>query len=170
MKRTMTYLAAGVLLLLVVAAVLLVTPAGEGPLDRLFTVGDLEPFDFAESGLTDEPNQFLLCPPDFCGAAPHAESPAFPVPVEALGQAWRELAAAQPRVTLLVESADGLQLDYLQRSARVRFPDIITVRFIALSPSQSTLAIYSRSLYGKSDFGVNRRRIESWLELLRAKM
>ncbi len=87
--------------------------------------------------------------------------------MEALGQAWRELAAAQPRVTLLVESADRLQLDYLQRSVHFRFPDIITVRFIALSPAESSIAIYSRSLYGKSDFGVNRKRIENWLELLR---
>lgn len=162
----MTYLAVGALLFAVAAAVLLFTPAGQGPLDRLFAVGDLESFDFAKSVLSDEPNQFLLCPPDFCGATPHAESPAFPVPVETLSQAWRALAAAQPRVTLLAESPDGLQLDYLQRSARVRFPDIITVRFIARSPAQSTLAIYSRSLYGKSDFGVNRERIESWLKLL----
>ena len=170
MKKTMVYLAAGALLLFAVAAVLLFTPAGKGPLERLFAVGDLAPFDFAKPDLPDEPNRFLLCPPDFCGATPQAESPAFAVPVETLGEAWRDLAAAQPRVTLLAESEDGLRLDYVQRSARFRFPDIITVRFIALSPAESTLAVYSRSLYGRSDFGVNRERIESWLELLRARL
>ncbi len=61
----------------------------------------------------------------------------------------------------------GQQFDYVQRSARFRFPDIITVRFISVSSSQSTLAIYSRSIYGKSDFGVNRERIDAWLKTLR---
>ncbi len=166
MKRTMTYLAAGAALILVVAAVLLFTPAGEGPLDRLFAVGDLEPFDFANPDLADEPNQFLMCPPDFCGANPHAQSPVLPISVEALSQRWRDLAAGQPRVTLLAEGEDGMQLDYVQRSARLRFPDIISVRFISLAPAESTLAIYSRSIYGKSDFGVNRERVTRWLGLL----
>jgi uncharacterized protein (DUF1499 family) len=67
----------------------------------------------------------------------------------------------------LAEDEEGQQFDYLQRSARFRFPDIVTVRFIAVSPAQSTLAIYSRSLYGKSDFGVNRERIDAWLKMLR---
>ena len=72
--------------------------------------------------------------------------------------------SAQPRVEVLAENDQ--QIDYVQRSARFRFPDIITVRFISVAPSQSTLAIYSRSVYGKSDFGVNRERIESWLSAL----
>ena len=97
MKRTMGYLAVGVLLLVVVAAVLLFTPAGERPLERLFAVGDLAPFDFAASDLADEPNQFLMCPPGLCRAAPHAESPLFEVPVEALSQHWQDVAAAAGR-------------------------------------------------------------------------
>ena len=67
----------------------------------------------------------------------------------------------------MAEHEDGRQIDYVQRSARFRFPDIITVRFISASPSQSTLAIYSRSIYGGRDFGVNRERINAWLTLLR---
>ena len=67
----------------------------------------------------------------------------------------------------LAEDKEGQQSDYVQRSARFRFPDIITVRFISVSSSQSMLAIYSRSVYGKSDFGVNRERIDAWLKTLR---
>ncbi len=83
-----------------------------------------------------------------------------------LRERWREVLAAQPRVELVAEDEEGLQFDYVQRSARFRFPDIITVRFISVSSSQSTLAIYSRSIYGKSDLGVNRERIEAWLKIL----
>jgi uncharacterized protein (DUF1499 family) len=91
----------------------------------------------------------------------------FDVSVDQLRERWREIVAAQPRMELLAEDENGQQFDYVQRSAWFRFPDIITVRFISVSPSQSTLAIYSRSVYGKSDFGANRKRIEAWLKNLR---
>ena len=53
---------------------------------------------------------------------------------------------------------------YVQRSATMSFPDTINVRFIALSDSTSTLAIYSRSQLGHSDIGVNLARIRLWTE------
>ncbi len=149
----------GVLVVTVVAAVFLFTPLGERPLSAFFSVGDFEAVDFEDLKLTDKPNQFLMCPPHICSG--HADSPVFDVSADELRERWREVISAQPRVELLAE--DGQQFDYVQRSARLRFPDIITVRFISLLPSQSTLAIYSRSVYGKSDFGVNRKRIEAWL-------
>ena len=154
---TMKILLIGVLVLIVVSTVLLFTPLGERPLSNLLSVGDFETVDFED--FTDKPNQFLMCPPHICSG--HADSPVFDVSADELRERWREVISAQPRVELLAE--DGQQFDYVQRSARLRFPDIITVRFISLSPSQSTLAIYSRSVYGKSDFGVNRKRIEAWL-------
>jgi uncharacterized protein (DUF1499 family) len=145
---------------------LLLTPLGERPLAALLPVGDVEAVDFAALALTDMPNQYLLCPPKLCAAVPHSQSPVFQVPVEPLSAGWRQMLGALPRVTLLAEYEDGRQLDYVQRSARFRFPDLITVRFLAVAPGQSTLAIYSRSIYGRSDFGVNRARVEAWLGLL----
>ncbi len=171
MKAILRYLSIGVLFIVVVAAVLLFTPFGERPLTALFAVGDVESVDFADLKLTDNPNQFLVCPPGFCGTDPHADSPVFDVSVEQLRERWRDVVAVQPRVELLAEDEEGLQFDYVQRSARFRFPDIITVRFISVatyhSESQSTLAIYSRSIHGKSDLGVNRERIDAWLKILR---
>jgi uncharacterized protein (DUF1499 family) len=142
---------------------LLLTPLGERPLAALLPVGDVAAVDFTTLTLTDKPNQYLICPPELCAAAPHGQSPVFQVPVEHLSAAWRQMLAALPGVTLLAEDQDGRQLDYVQRSARFRFPDIITVRFMAAAPGQSTLAIYSRAVYGRSDFGVNRARVEAWL-------
>ncbi len=165
MKKILGYLFIAVWVVTVVAAVLLFTPLGERPLTALFTVGDVETVDFADLKLTDKPNQFLICPPRLCNTDPHADSLVFDVSVDQLRERWREVVAIQSRVELLAE--DGQQFDYVQRSARFRFPDIITVRFISVPPSKSTLAIYSRSVYGKSDFGVNRKRIEAWLKSLR---
>jgi len=167
MNITLQYLSISVLLVAVVAAVLLFTPFGERPLTALFAVGDVESVDLATFSLADKPNQFLMCPPGLCGADSHDDSPAFDVPVEELRERWHGVVAVQPRVELLAKDEDGQQFDYVQRSARFRFPDIITVRFISVLSSQSTLAIYSRSIYGKGDFGVNRERVNAWLEALR---
>jgi uncharacterized protein (DUF1499 family) len=167
MRRFFRYPAIFVSVIVVAGAALLMTTLGERPLSLLFPVGDVGMVDFAELKLTDKPNQFLMCPVDFCGADPNAVSPVFEVTAERLRARWREVLADQPRIETLSEYADGSQVDYVQRSARFRFPDIITVRVIAVSASQSTLAIYSRSIYGQDDFGVNRERVEAWLALLR---
>ncbi len=170
MKAKLRYLLIGVLTAVVAAAVLLFTPLGKGPLSTLFPVGVVERVDFAAFKLPDKTNQFLMCPIGFCAANPHTESPVFDVPAAQLRARWREFAASQPRTELLAEDADAPQADYVQRSARFRFPDIITVRFIPISTSRSTLAIYSRSIYGRSDFGVNRKRIDAWLRTFRAAL
>ena len=167
MKTLLRCLLIVTLAVVIVGVVLLFSPIGERPLTALFPVDDVETVDFAELKLPEEPNRFLVCPPGFCGAKPHADSPVFDVSVDRLRARWSEVVAAQPRLELLVEHGDGWQFNYIQRSARFRFPDIITVRFISTSPSQSTLAIYSRSIYGGRDFSVNRERIEAWLAFLR---
>ena len=167
MKPFLGYLLIGLLLVVAIAAVLLFNPLGKRPLETLFPVGELKHTDFGSLKLTDKPNQFLMCPPRYCGAEPHAKSVEFGVSVDLLRQRWQDLIAAEPRVELLAEQ-DNLQFNYVQRSARFRFPDIVTVRFIPLSPSRSTLAVYSRSVYGRGDFGVNQKRIEEWLRKFRA--
>ena len=167
MKPYLGYLLIGFLVVVAIAAVLLFTPLGKQPLHVLFPVGDLKHIDFRSLKLTDKPIQFLMFPPRFCGAEPHAKSIEFGVSVDLLRQRWQDLIAAEPRVELLAEQ-DNLQFNYVQRSARFRFPDIVTVRFIPLSPSRSTLAVYSRSVYGRGDFGVNQKRIEEWLRKFRA--
>ena len=143
------------------------TAAKGRPTGALFAVGGVAPVDFAALKLDDRPNQFPMCPPGLCGAGVHAESPIFEVPVDRLRARWEAVAAAQPRVTLLAGDTHGRQFDYVQRSARFRFPDIVTVRFIAVSPSRSSLAVHSRAIYGRRDFGVNRAGIEAWLADLR---
>ncbi len=167
MKRFLGYLLIGLLLVVAIAAVLLFTPLGKRPLETLFPVGELKHTDFGSLKLTDKPNQFLMCPPRYCGSEPHAKSVEFGVSLNQLRERWKKIIAAEPRVELLAEQ-DNLQFDYVQRSARFRFPDIVTVRFIALSPSRSTLAVYSRSVYGRGDLGVNQKRIEEWLRKFRA--
>ena len=53
----------------------------------------------------------------------------------------------------------------MQRSRFIGFPDYVTVKAVALERG-AALIVYSRSRYGRSDFGVNRTRVEAWLAAL----
>jgi len=165
MKSVFGYLLVACLITGVIGAVLLFTPLGKQPLEALLPVGALKSIDFKTLQLSSRPNEYLVCPVGYCSAQPHAESEVYKVSIDELRKRLQQEISNQPRVELLA-SQNGLQFDYVQRSARFRFPDIITIRLISISPSRSTLAVYSRSIYGYSDFGVNRKRVESWLRKL----
>jgi len=66
-------------------------------------------------------------------------------------------------VTQVASDESGFNARYVQRTKIMRFPDTVNVRFIDLGDGRSTIALYSRSQLGESDFGVNRARIERWL-------
>lgn len=125
--------------------------------------------DFADLARTGRPNDYLVCPPGVCRSVPDEVSPILHAPVSRLREEWNTLIAEQPRTSLLSESSTG-QLDVVQRSGFVGFPDIITVRFYSLGNDRSTLALYSRSQYGHWDLGVNRRRVQTWLRELKQRL
>lgn len=123
--------------------------------------------DFSALVLHEKPNQYLVCNEDLCPkAAAHREAPVYDVPAAALREAWAKVVAQQPRVTHLESDDAQLADEYVQRSAIMRYPDFVSVRFVPLDSEKSTLAIYSRSKYGYSDLGVNKKRIDSWLDQL----
>lgn len=122
------------------------------------------PLDFRRLTLRRSPNQYLVLPPDFDGAAAaHAESPVFESSAEVLRARWKAMADRQPRVSLIREDAAAGQIECVERSRILRFPDTITAAFISLGEDRSTVAIYSRARYGYRDFGVNKERITRWL-------
>jgi len=120
--------------------------------------------DFATLQLGPKPNQYLVCPPGFCQSEPHREAPTYAVSAERLEQAWFEMIERQPRVTRL-GSTESAQYDFEATTALMGYPDTVTVRFIESDEGSSMLAIYSRSHYGHSDLGANKKRIDSWLEM-----
>jgi uncharacterized protein (DUF1499 family) len=112
------------------------------------------------------PNQRLVAPRDYCAfATPHAVAPTYDVRAEVLAKAFDAVAMAQPRTVRKDRSGDRRRAEYEQRTL-LGFPDAVTVEFIALDGRRSTLALYSRSLYGLGDWGVNRRRVDRWLAAL----
>jgi uncharacterized protein (DUF1499 family) len=103
---------------------------------------------------------FLACPPGYCGGA-DIESPIFTMPWDQLREYWKEI--AEISAIPVVSEFEHRRAVYIQHSPIFRFPDIVTVEFVALGPERSSLAVYSRSRYGGYDFAANRKRVERWL-------
>jgi uncharacterized protein (DUF1499 family) len=139
-------------------------------LESMLDVGDVPVIDFATLQRGPDPNQYLLCPKGMCTTQTDGEAPVFDVPIEQLQVAWDEMLVEQPRLQVLRREVTNVQIDYVQRTRLLRFPDLITVRFVPIDDAHSTLAIYSRSVWGKGDMGVNRIRVEEWLARLKARL
>lgn len=89
------------------------------------------------------------------------------------GYVWREDVGAQgparlarldavirsdPATALLTGSVQDGQLTYVSRSKVMGFPDYTTVTL-----ADGVLEVYGRLRFGKSDMGVNAKRIKGWL-------
>lgn len=72
------------------------------------------------------------------------------------------VARATPRTERLAGSVEEGMITYITRSRVIGFPDYTTV-----SQEGETLRAHGRLRFGRSDFGVNRARVEGWLEALK---
>ena len=127
---------------------------------------DLGPIDFATLTRRESPNDSLACLPETCPQArADVSPPLFTVSAARLAEKLRTALRNEPRVTELAPVND-LHLRFLQRSALMRYPDLVDVLIVPRSSGAATLAIYSRSAVGRSDLGVNRARIERWLSYI----
>ena len=164
LKRTLKYGGAGVVVIVIALVALRMTAWWDG----LLSPGDYRPVRFESLVLTSDPNQYLVCPPDLCAKTKaHMESPQFDRTADDLRAVFEIVVLKSDPVTKMAESEDTL--DMVARTAIVRWPDWVTVRFIPLGEGRSTLAVYSRSVYGRSDLGANQSRITNWLVQLSAQ-
>lgn len=152
--------------IVMVVALALVFVGREQVLEIVFGPIDQSAVDFATIDTTGRENTYLVCPPDLCGQEPDHASPVFDFPATELRNIWFSMIGNEPRTDWVASNEEIQQYDFLQRTRLMRFPDTITVRFLVLDEGRSTLAIFSRSHYGRKDFGVNRERIDGWLAAL----
>lgn len=110
-------------------------------------------------------NTALAAPAGF-SPTPDIITPRYAVPAAVLYATIKRVAAVRPRTYLQVAYDDRMQADYVARSRVFNFPDLITVQ---VRPN-ATLILWSRSVYGRSDFGVNRARLTAWLKALDAAL
>jgi len=123
-----------------------------------------ERIDFPTLRRPRTPNTFLMAPEGLCQEAKVDKiAPVYDVKAAKLRQAFLSVVIAEPRVTHSFADEVGLYDDFIARSLIFRFPDLVAVKFLYLKGGQSTIALYSRSVYGRSDLGVNRRRSLGWI-------
>jgi uncharacterized protein (DUF1499 family) len=115
------------------------------------------------------PNTALAAPTG-ADSAPDIVTPAFPVPASRLYDAVIAVAADQPGIFLVAAYPAERQVHFVARSAWLNFPDLITVQIGEAGSEASTLVLYSRSVYGYSDLGVNRRRLNTWLAAVQTRI
>jgi uncharacterized protein (DUF1499 family) len=158
--RTIIAITVALLVTSVAAAYFVIGP------ERVWTAfgpPDLGDVTFEQLQRRTTPNDALACPPGVCAAASDVTPPVYAVSVKQLRAAFARVIASEHRVVLT--AADDLVPSerYIQRSKLMRYPDTIVVRYFGLPGGRSAIALYSRSQLGRSDFGVNRTRIERWL-------
>lgn len=111
-----------------------------------------------------------LAAPNWFSPAPDLVTPTYPVSADRLFGLIRLVAGEQPRTVQAALYAGRLQVHYVARSAVLNFPDLIMAQVREEGPDSSDLSLYSRSVYGYGDLGVNRRRVETWSGQLQTKL
>jgi uncharacterized protein (DUF1499 family) len=115
------------------------------------------------------PNTALAAPAGFT-PPPDVVTPRYNIAADALFALVQGVAVSQPRTYQAALYPDQLQVHYVVRSALLNFPDLVMVQVRPEGPDGSDLIMYSRSIYGRSDFGVNRKRVEAWLAAIQTKL
>lgn len=74
-----------------------------------------------------------------------------------------QIAQQTPRTKVLAGSVDDGMITYVTRSRLIGFPDYTTVE-----AKDGMVTVFARLRFGRSDLGVNRRRVEGWIKALGA--
>ena len=72
-------------------------------------------------------------------------------------------ATAAPRTMTLAGSVEDGQITYVTRTAAWGFPDYTTATLQTAEDGQTYLEVYGRLRFGRSDLGVNAKRIKGWV-------
>lgn len=123
------------------------------------------PGDIADIRRPTSPNTCLAGPAGFT-PKPDLPTHRYDVPPELLFTAARDVIMARPRTTALALDTGRLRADHLVRSRLFGFPDIVLAQVLRAPGGQSDLVLYSYSLKGHYDFGVNHGRVAAILAAL----
>ncbi|MBK5926067.1 DUF1499 domain-containing protein [Rhodobaculum claviforme] len=110
----------------------------------------------------DTPNSWLIRP-----VGGDAVAPEFMLGAQELAQVVDAVIRAQPRTRPLAGSVEEGQLTYVTRTPLMGYPDYVSVRVFPTGAGAG-LAVFSRSRFGHSDLGTNRKRLEDWMREIEA--
>jgi uncharacterized protein (DUF1499 family) len=81
----------------------------------------------------------------------------------------RTLGDSMERVRKMAEWPEMRQAQWVARTRWLNFPDLINAQVVEM-PGGTGLFVYSRSLVGYSDFGVNAARVSAWRQAFDAAL
>lgn len=119
-----------------------------------------QPVDFATLRLPSSPNAHLAAPPG-ATAERHETVPLLAAPADAAWAALRMLGDGMERVWKMAEWPELRQAQWVARTRWMNYPDLINGQVVEM-PGGTGLFLYSRSLVGYSDLGVNKARVAAW--------
>ena len=142
---------------------------------------DILPFlggliDFEALEPRSSPNEYLAAPLDaaplFNDTAKRIVAPTYPISAEELRTSFENALAKRQPVSgdfwakPVQEDTDAFasRFVYVERTPLFRFPDVINAQFLDSGNGTSTLILHSASVYGQSDLGKNRERVEDLLK------
>ena len=112
-----------------------------------------------------KPNTCLVAPENHCLAAePDFEPPVLPLTPRGLFSKLNELIAEDRKWGALQADAEQMRLKFVATTGLMRFKDDIDIEIIPVDDGHATMAIYSRSRVGYSDFGTNRKRVKDLIQ------
>ncbi len=127
------------------------------------STGEVDFVELATLERPSSPNTYLVCPPEHTTAAIDRAPPVYELAPDELERVWLDALADAPRLSRRAAEPERRRYLFVQRTPVLRFPDVIQLEVLEVPPDGSTICLYSRSLYGYSDFGENRARVEGWL-------
>ncbi len=137
--------------------------------DSMFSDGDgsIKRIEFSTFIRGEALDDYLICPEDYCTSTrPDAISPEIGQSVNLLRDKLLTFVDSQPNINIHELDPVNQQFTFITHDSSKPFPDVITVRLIALTNNISTMAIYSRTLIGEVRANLNKDRAERWLALL----
>jgi hypothetical protein len=119
-----------------------------------------EPVDPGRLILPRSPNAHLAAPPGVTTER-HEAVPVLPVPPDLAWEVLRALGEGMERVWKTAEWPERRQAQWVARTRLMNYPDLVNGGIVEV-PGGAGLFLYSRSLVGHSDLGVNARRVAAW--------
>ena len=129
---------------------------------------DIGPVKFETLTRHATPNDALVCPLYLCrNTRPDSVAHTYDLSPDDLLPRLKAVALAEPNVgELYCAQACGEIARFVQYARLMRFPDTVDIAVFPTDGGRATLAIYSRSLIGRHDSGVNAARVKRWLVTL----
>ena len=91
----------------------------------------------------------------------------FNTPPQQMWQMVQQVVLSTPRTVFLAGSAKAGMITYVTRSLVFGFPDYTTIT-VGQNGQGSRVTLFGRLRYGRSDFGVNAKRLRGWVKALKA--